>query len=383
MLIMQALSDSGAELENLSDSDDTHFLRDALKQVSALKDIGHAGTAMRFLTAYLSTQDESVVLTGSDRMKQRPVGPLVDALRALGAGINYMESKGCAPLQIKGGLKKGGSITVDGGISSQFISALMMVGPVLEGGLKISLSGDVVSATYIRMTQSLMQKGGIEASFKGREISIKEGKYSFNNFVIESDWSAASYWYQLAALLPGSEIALPMLEQDSLQGDAILVNMFTSLGVESCFEGKSLLLRSGREVQKSLFEYDFTSCPDLTQTMAVTLCAMGIPYRFTGTRTLRIKETDRVAALQTELGKFGFSLEVDEGGDWISWDGKRCQPEQNVIIETYHDHRMAMAFAPLAIPFGALTVNDAMVVTKSYPAYWQDLEKAGFSLSDL
>jgi 3-phosphoshikimate 1-carboxyvinyltransferase len=257
----------------------------------------------------------------------------------------------------------------------------MMIGPVLKGGLHISLSGDVVSATYIRMTLSLMQQGGIGLSFNGREISILEGSYKFGSFVIESDWSAASYWYQVAALMPGSEITLPRLEHDSLQGDAVLVSLFRTLGVESHFEGDSVVLRSGAKVTASFFDYDFTLCPDLVQTFAVTLCAMGLPFHFKGTRTLRVKETDRVAALQAELGKFGFSLGSDAGGDWISWDGEKKEPVRNPVIETYHDHRMAMAFAPLAIPFGEVLVNDPMVVTKSYPAYWQDLEKAGFSVS--
>ena len=380
---MQALSRSRVEPGNLSDSDDTRVLRDAVKQVSSIKDIGHAGTAMRFLTAYLSTLDKSVVLTGSDRMKQRPVGPLVDALRKLGAQIRYMEQEGCAPLEIAGGLKKGGSIKVDGGISSQFISALMMIGPVLEGGLHILLSGEVVSATYIRMTLALMQKGGIEAVFNGREISIPEGEYNFGNFVVESDWSAASYWYQIAALLPGSVITLPGLEQDSLQGDAVLVSIFRSLGVESRFEDNSVVLYSGIAPGISSFNYDFIACPDLVQTCATTLCALGIPFHLTGTRTLRIKETDRVAALQTELRKFGFKLDADPGGNWISWDGKRSRAESNPLIETYHDHRMAMAFAPLAIPFARVIVNDPMVVTKSYPGFWLDLEKAGFSISSI
>ncbi len=378
---MQALSGSGIEPENLSGSDDTRVLRDAVKQPLVEKDIGHAGTAMRFLTAYLATRAERVVLTGSDRMKQRPVGALVDALRELGAEIAYLESEGCPPLEISGGLQIGGQITVDGGISSQFVSALMMIGPVLEGGLHISLTGDVVSATYIRMTLSLMQKGGIGASFNGREISIPEGSYNFDPFVVESDWSGASYWYQVAALMPGSAITLPYLELDSLQGDAVLVSLFEPLGIESRSDGNSVVLHSTGKVTTKHFKYDFTLCPDLVQTLAATLCAMGIPFHFTGTRTLRVKETDRVAALQAELGKFGFAIEADDRGDWISWNGERGSSVKESLIETYHDHRMAMAFAPLAIPFGELSVNDPMVVTKSYPGFWQDLEKAGFTVS--
>ncbi|MFO7668892.1 MAG: 3-phosphoshikimate 1-carboxyvinyltransferase [Bacteroidales bacterium] len=383
MLIMQALSGSGIEPGNLSDSDDTRVLRDALKQASGVIDIGHAGTAMRFLTAFLSTRDQRVVLTGSDRMKQRPVGALVDALRELGAGIKYLEREGCAPLEIGGGMKEGGSIVVDGGISSQFISALMMIGPVLEGGLHLSLSGDVVSATYIRMTLSLMQKGGIEATFNGREINIPQGTYNFGRYVVESDWSGASYWYQVAAMMPGSVITLPNLEKDSLQGDSVLASLFLQLGVQSLFDGNSLVLRSGGKVNRALYEYDFTGCPDLVQTCAVTLCALGVPFRFSGTRTLRVKETDRLAALQVELGKFGFKLDTDTGGDWILWKGNKGQPANHPEVETYHDHRMAMAFAPLAIPFGKIIVNDPMVVTKSYPGFWQDLEKAGFPVSTL
>jgi len=336
---------------------------------------------MRFLTAYFSTGSRRLVLTGSERMKQRPVGALVEALRELGAGISYLGKEGCPPLEIEGGLKKGGKITVDGGISSQFISALMMIGPVLEGGLQIRLSGEIVSATYIRMTQALMKKGGIEVSFHGQEITISEGQYIFNPFVVESDWSAASYWFQIAALQPGSVITLPRLSRDSLQGDSVLLDLFAPLGVESSFEKEALVLRSGNSVKRVLFEHDFTGCPDLVQTMATTLCAMGIPFRFRGTRTLRVKETDRVYALQKELGKYGFALDADQDGNWISWDGKRGENDVNPVIETYHDHRMAMAFAPLSLPFGKVIIQDPMVVTKSYASFWTDLGKAGFNIS--
>lgn len=383
MLIMQALSGKEMKLENLSDSDDTRVLSDAVKQVGGLKDIGHAGTAMRFLTAFQATRDESVVLTGSERMKQRPVGPLVDALRELGAEISYQGNPGCPPLEISGGMKKGGTITVNGGISSQFISALMMIGPVLHGGLHITLTGEVVSATYIRMTLALMQKGGIITSFNGRDISISEGNYNFGPFVVESDWSGASYWYQVAALMPGSQITLAMLEKESLQGDSVLASLFEPLGVASRFENNSVVISSGGKVSQALYEFDFAGCPDLVQTMAATLCAMDIPFRFTGTQTLRVKETDRVNALQVELGKFGFRVEADESGSRIGWDGKRRAPLKDLLIETYHDHRMAMAFAPLSIPFGAFGINDPMVVTKSYPGFWKDMEKAGFVISTL
>ena len=382
LLIMQALSVQGGARLGFSGSDDTRVLRHALKHPSYRVDIGHAGTAMRFLTAFFAVGDREVVLTGSDRMKQRPIGPLVEALRELGAGIGYMETEGCPPLRISGGLRKGGALEVDGGISSQFISALMMIAPVLDGGLLIRLRGEVVSASYIGMTLALMKRGGIEASFQGREIRIAQGSYRFRNPAAEADWSGASYWYQVAALLPGSEIVLPGLEEESLQGDAVLASLYRSLGVSTEYTGKGIIIRSDRTPSCQEFRYDFTLCPDLVQTLAASLCAMGIAFRFTGTRTLRVKETDRVDALQAELGKLGFRLECDEGGDWISWDGKPgARAGENPLIETYHDHRMAMAMAPLAI-LAPLQIADPAVVSKSYPGYWDDLRKAGFSIGE-
>ncbi len=382
MLIIRSLADSGVALENLSDSDDTLVLLKALGERSVVKNVGHAGTAMRFLTAYYAARSSGeVILTGSDRMKERPIGPLVEALRRLGARIDYMEKEGCPPLKISGGLQMGGSITIDGGISSQFISALMMVGPVLEGGLHITLAGEVVSASYIEMTLALMNRCGIGATFNGQHIVIPQRTYTMAPFKVESDWSGASYWYQVAALLPGSKIVLPNLSEDSLQGDSALVNLFEKLGVESSFNQEGVTLHSVQPKLPEQYEYDFTGCPDLVQTCVVTLCALDVPFRFSGTRTLRVKETDRIAALEAELGKLGFVIESDKGGEWISWDGTRCEPQQDTVIHTYHDHRMAMAFAPLAKPFGSITIEDPLVVTKSYPGFWKDMEKAGFTVS--
>ena len=380
MLIIRALAKSGSVLHNLSDSDDTRVLEKALIENSLLKDVSHAGTAMRFLTAYLSVQPGEFELTGSQRMKQRPVGPLVDALKQLGAHIEYLENKGCPPLRIAGGGLKGGAIEIDAGISSQFISALMMIGPLVAGGLQIKLKGEVVSATYINMTLALMNLCGAAARFEGKEISIPEAMYSLDEFAVESDWSGASYWFQIAALLPESEILLPNLSSESLQGDSVLTELFASLGVISSISRLGLLIRSSDIELPKHFEYDFTGCPDLVQTCAVTLCALGIPFRFTGTRTLRVKETDRIAALGKELGKVGFVLQDDPGGEWLAWDGTRCEPEQDPHIATYHDHRMAMAFAPLAITLGKVIIDDPGVVSKSYPGYWKDLEKAGFGI---
>jgi 3-phosphoshikimate 1-carboxyvinyltransferase len=377
---MNALASSGQLPKNLSDSDDTRYLMAALGSNAPTQDIGHSGTAMRFLAAYFCVREGRVLLTGSERMKQRPVGPLVKALRELGAVIRYTEQEGCPPLEISGGLKKGGRIRVDGGISSQFISALMMIGPVLEGGLHIILEGEVVSPTYIRMTQALMERGGIMISFDGREIRVSQGSYHFGPSVVEADWSGASYWYQVAALVPGSDILLPNLGKDSLQGDSVLAALFRPLGVESRFTDEGVVLRSGGRVSQDPFRQDLTGSPDLVQTFAATLCALGIPFTITGTRTLKVKESDRIAALVAELGKLGFRIESGDRGDRISWEGKRGEPIPEPVIDTYNDHRMAMAFAPLAIPFGPLGIHDPAVVTKSYPAYWSDLEKAGFRL---
>ncbi len=381
MLIIRALSKQFLELKNLSDSDDTYVLKNALEKNEAVKDVGHAGTAMRFLTAYLAAIPGEFFLTGSPRMKQRPIGSLVTALRQLGAQIAYSENEGCPPLQIGGGVLKGGSIEIEAGISSQFISALMMIGPVLEGGLKLTLKGEVVSASYIEMTLSLMKQNGIDASFDGKQIIVPKQAYKLKGLSIESDWSGASYWYQIAALLPGSSIKLPYLRPQSLQGDAVLVDIFETLGVKSQFRKDGVFLNSQSIIKPESFEYDFTGCPDLVQTCAVTFCSMGIPFRFSGTRTLRVKETDRIAALESELKKFGFLLSSEESGSWIGWDGSQCEPLSDPLVQTFHDHRMAMAFAPLAIGYGQIAIEDPGVVTKSYPAYWDDLLKAGFKVS--
>jgi len=381
MLIIRSLAGSVSPIHNLSESDDTVVLGKALDKEDAVKDVGHAGTAMRFLTAYLSTQPGDVILTGSERMKQRPVGPLVNALKQVGARIDFLENENCPPLRIQGGALKGGSIEIEAGISSQFISALMMIAPVLEGGLSINLKGRVVSATYIEMTLSLMNRCGGEAHFDGRRISIPQGIYTVEDFKVESDWSGASYWFQVAALLPGSEIILPYLDRNSLQGDAVLVQIFDTLGVHSTFTEEGLVLHSQKMALPEYFEYDFTGCPDLVQTCAVTLCALGIPFRFTGTRTLRVKETDRIAALGVELRKLGFVLQDDPAGHWMSWDGSHCEPVNDPLIATYHDHRMAMAFAPLAISLRKIAIEDPGVVSKSYPGYWEDLARAGFGIT--
>ena len=258
-----------------------------------------------------------------------------------------------------------------------------MVGPVLEGGLRIKLTGKVVSDTYLRMTLDLMKQCGVHATFDGQHFYVPQQSYSIDWFKVEADWSGASYWYQIAAFLPGSQIGLPNLAKVSLQGDALLTQLFQPLGVESNFSREGVTLHSMKREVPGILVHDFTGCPDLVQTCIVTLCFMGVPFRFTGTKTLRVKETDRIAALQTELIKVGFRLDCDTEGEWISWDGSQCQATSDPVIQTYHDHRMAMAFTPLAIPLGSITIEDPMVVTKSYPAFWNDLEKAGFEITEV
>jgi 3-phosphoshikimate 1-carboxyvinyltransferase len=380
LLVIHSLSENSAGIDNLSDSDDTVLMNQALLSDEQVKNIGHAGTAMRFLTAFYSCREGSVTMTGSDRMKERPIGPLVDALRELGAEISYAGMEGFPPLEIHGKTLKGGKISIKGSISSQFISALLMVAPAFKNGLTLVLMGEVVSSSYISMTLKLMEQYGAEVDWIGDTITVAAGGYQLDDYSVESDWSAASYWY--AMMLPElhAHLWLSSLEQDSLQGDSDLMNIFQKLGVLTEFDGNSASLHKVANIIPSVFEYDFTNSPDLVQSMAVILSLSSIPFRFTGTQTLRIKETDRIAALQIELKKLSFILNSDESGSYLEWDGERCDPEKNPVISTYHDHRMAMAFVPVALILGEIQIDDPMVVSKSYPAFWEDLKKAGFGV---
>ncbi len=376
-------------------------------------DISHAGTSMRFLTAYFSTREGEVILTGSKRMKERPIGPLVDALRALGAGISYMEKDGFPPLKISGSQLNGGEIAIDGAISSQFISALLMIAPTMKHGLRLELQGEIVSASYIRMTLALMRECGVESLWSGNHIAIPRGEYRHGRYQVEADWSAVSYWYAMAFLERGGRVELTGLKKESLQGDSALVGIFGRLGMQAVFDGERVVLDkeqekpaespaqqradnpgSGQQAKlpadagqlnglqlKEIFEYDFTECPDIVQPMVVSLCLKGIPFRFSGTQTLKIKETDRIVAMQTEMRKLGYILEADETGSWLSWNRKVCTPDSEPVIATYHDHRMAMAFATAALVRGEIIIEDPEVVTKSYPGFWKDLERAGFTIS--
>jgi 3-phosphoshikimate 1-carboxyvinyltransferase len=342
-----------------------------------------AGTVMRFLTAYLAVTGRQVLLTGTARMRQRPIGVLVDALRQLGARISYTEQEGYPPLLLEGWEphlddQEPAELRVRGDISSQYISALMMVGPKLPGGLRLRLTGKVGSRPYIRMTQALMQHFGGQCRDLGEVVEVRAQAYQPADYTIESDWSAASYWYAMVALAPaGSSITLPGLRRYSWQGDQAIVDIMDQLGVATEFGEHGVTLT--QQAVSAGVEQDFTDCPDLAQTVAVVAAATGVPLVLTGLESLRIKETDRIAALQAELAKFGAAL-IDEGEGRFrvpvaafEVDGQR--------VETYHDHRMAMAFAPLAMR-GPLTVVAPNVVRKSYPQFWKELAKAGFAITE-
>lgn len=378
-LILNALSYSPYDIQNLSDCDDTEVMVKALNSDSRDFDIKAAGTAMRFLTAFLSKIVGEWTITGTERMKNRPIKLLVDALNSLGARIEYIEKEGYPPLRIFGSALQGGEISLAGGVSSQYISALLMIAPLMENGLTLHLEGNIISRPYINLTLQLMEQFGVKATWNGQTIRILPQEYKPIRFTVESDWSAASYWYSIMALSKNAEIELLGLFKNSLQGDAAGAKLFAQLGVGTAFTDRGVVLKYNGNAVKKLI-YNFVNEPDLAQTFVVTCVLLNIPFRFTGLQSLKIKETDRIEALKTELRKLGYLL-TDSNDSILEWNGERCEPEADPIIATYEDHRMAMAFAPaaLVLPKG-LKVADPEVVTKSYPAYWEDLRKAGFAL---
>ena len=378
-LILNALSYSPYDIQNLSDCDDTEVMVKALNSDSRDFDIKAAGTAMRFLTAFLSKIVGEWTITGTERMKNRPIKLLVDALNSLGARIEYIEKEGYPPLRIFGSALQGGEISLAGGVSSQYISALLMIAPLMEKGLTLHLEGNIISRPYINLTLQLMEQFGVKAIWNGQTIKILPQEYKPIRFTVESDWSAACYWYSIMALSKNAEIELLGLFKNSLQGDAAGAKLFAQLGVGTTFTDRGVVLKYNGNAVKKLI-YNFVNEPDLAQTFVVTCVLLNIPFRFTGLQSLKIKETDRIEALKTELRKLGYLL-TDSNDSILEWNGERCEPEADPIIATYEDHRMAMAFAPaaLVLPKG-LKVADPEVVTKSYPAYWEDLRKAGFAL---
>lgn len=382
-LIINALCYNPYPILNLSDSDDTKVLETALFSNSNQFNIGHAGTAMRFLTAFLSKIVGEWEITGSERMQQRPISILVDALKQLGAKIEYLKNDGFPPLKIYGSHLSGKKLELDGSISSQYITALLLIAPTIENGLILELKGAVTSKSYIRLTLELMAKFGIQYKWDGYTIEVPEQNYFPREFRCEADWSGASYWYQIMALASEGNVLLENLELESLQGDAHIASWFEPFGVVSVQKENGVLLSKSRNIQPEKLVLDFIENPDVAQTMACLCVAKGIPFHFSGLKTLKIKETDRIAALQNELLKFGAQLSEPKHGK-LDWDGKVDTEIKEHIpcVKTYHDHRMALAFAPMALAGFNIEIEDAMVVTKSYPGYWKDLEKVGFDISE-
>lgn len=379
-LIVNSLAYSPFAIKNLSESDDTKVMLEVFNSNSNKFDIGAAGTSMRFLTAYLSKIVGAWELTGSSRMKQRPIGILVDALRKLGAQIEYIENEGFPPLKITGVSLTGGELELAGNISSQYISAILMIAPTVAGGLTIKLTGEVVSKPYIHLTLKLMEEFGVKCEWNGNTIVVPQAAYKPVEFTVEGDWSAASYWYELVALSEKGSATLLGLYTNSYQGDSKVAELFTQLGVKTEFKnGKTQLTRIPVSCER--FDYDFSDQPDLAQTVAVTCCLLGIKFSFSGLQTLRIKESDRIYALIDELRKFGYVLTTN-GTDTLHWEGETCDAATTITVSTYKDHRMAMAFAPAALKKGSFTIYDPMVITKSYPHYWEDLKKVGFKISE-
>jgi 3-phosphoshikimate 1-carboxyvinyltransferase len=391
-LIIGALSKGVVHVENISDAADTVTLFEVLSPKSdvesqksdpglktqdlRLVNIGPAGTAMRFLTAYFTLQDEEVVLTGSERMKQRPIGILVDALREIGADITYDENEGFPPLRIKGGFEqKKSTVSIKGDISSQYITALLLVASQLPQGLTLQIEGELTSRPYVEMTLAMLQQAGIQHQWEGNDIHISKQDFKQTSLYVEPDWSAASYWYAIAALAGEAELFLPGLTAYSLQGDSVITEIMANFGITSQFkDGGVHLKKEPKPLERKIF--DMKSCPDLAQTVIVVCAALGHEATFTGLETLKIKETDRVKALQNELSKIGVKL--IEKGQVYKLDCNEKRIPEKIYINTYDDHRMAMAFAPLALVVPEVEFEDYMVVEKSYPAFWEDLKKVGF-----
>ncbi len=379
LLLLQALYPE-FELANVSNSDDSCLMTDALASYSEVVDIHHAGTAMRFLTAYFSIQEgRETILTGSKRMKERPIKILAEALQDLGADISYVENEGFPPIKIKGKKLNKYQVTLKANVSSQYISALLLIASKLENGLELTLEGEITSVPYINMTLSLLDEIGVESSFIGNVITVKPNtkKLASKTLTVESDWSSASYYFSLAALSEaGTEITLSSYKENSLQGDSVLVDIYKHFGVKSVFSGNSLTLK--KETSNLLpLSLDLKNAPDIAQTIAVTCFALGISCDLKGLHTLKIKETDRLVALKTEIEKLGGSVIITDKSLHLS---ASKNIKELVSIATYNDHRMAMAFAPLALRV-PIIIEDAAVVSKSYPTFWDDLKSIGFQIT--
>ena len=380
LLFLQSLFPN-FKIQNKSNSDDSSIMQAALKSTSDFIDINHAGTAMRFLTSYFSQlEGREVILTGSERMQQRPIKILVDALRSLGASIEYEKKQGYPPLRIKGKKLDGGTISLPADISSQYISSLIMLGPILKAGIELNLEGTITSMPYINMTLDLLKRLGIKTEFKGHRILVKNTSKSKNTIqVVESDWSSASYFFSIAALSDKAKIYLSNYKSNSLQGDSILRIIYKQLGVNSYFEGNNLILEKENISSPKSIKWDLSNAPDIAQTIAVSCYGLGVACDLEGLHTLKIKETDRLVALDTELSKLGAKISVTNKSLHLASDQDF---QKGITISTYNDHRMAMAFAPLALKI-PLSVKKAEVVSKSYPSFWEDLNSLNFKIDKI
>lgn len=380
LLLLQALYPE-LQLENTSNSDDSTTMYQCLQSTELVKNVHHAGTAMRFLSAYYAMQENAkVILTGSSRMKERPIKILVDALQQLGANISYLEKDGFPPLKIVGKKLSKNQVTINANVSSQYISALMLIGAALPNGIEINLEGKLTSLPYIQMTLSVLNSLGIKAEFQHPIIKIlPTQKLANTTFVVESDWSSASYFYSFIALSKiGTQITLQHFKQNSLQGDAVLAKIYQDFGVETIFENNAIVLTKIKNPTKKHINYNLNHAPDIAQTIIVSCLGLGIMCDLSGLHTLKIKETDRLQALKNELEKFDADVEITN--DSIHLKNMVMFKNTVVEIETYQDHRMAMAFAPLAFK-QPIIVKEAEVVSKSYPDFWEDLRKVGFSIT--
>lgn len=381
LLLLQALYPN-ISIANTSNSDDAQLMQKALASTETVKDIHHAGTAMRFLTAYYATRDgQEITLTGSSRMQERPVKILVEALQQLGADIQYTNNEGYPPLRIKGKKLTANSVTLAANVSSQYISALLLIAPTLENGISLTLDGNITSVPYINMTLSLLNELGVETNFEGNIITVKRFKASSDTkkITVESDWSSASYFYSLIALSEiGTEITLSSYKKNSLQGDSCLAEIYTKFGVETRFQNNSVTLTKTREVTQEIIKLDLKNAPDIAQTIAVTAFGLQLECEMIGLHTLKIKETDRLVALKTELEKLGASVDITDKSLHLH---KTTNINENISIKTYKDHRMAMAFAPLALRV-PLEIEKADVVSKSFPDFWVDLQKIGIQMTE-
>lgn len=382
-LVLAALSDGKVNIKNLSSAADTvtldNIINQQIKNNNDVVNVGPAGTAMRFLTAYLSLRGKKVEITGTERMKQRPIGILVDALRVLGADISYKEVDGFPPVLVNGEFQqKSKHIAIRGDISSQFITALLLIGSSLPEGLDLEIVDELTSRPYVEMTLSILEQCGIDYSWNNAVISIAPQQFEETTLTVEPDWSAASYWYSVAALSAQSIIHLPNLKKDSLQGDSAIAEIMTLFGVNTFYDEDGITIEKvDSEIKPQLL--NFKKCPDLAQTVVVIAAALGKEFSFTGLETLKIKETDRIFALQTELAKIGVKLTETQPEIYqLNCEGLHF-PKQ-ITVATYEDHRMAMAFAPLAVVVDEVVVEEAMVVEKSYPLFWEDFMKMGFSV---